>query len=57
MNTFVWLYDENGILFALNYTHIETVASRGDYAEIRMVSGQVVYVQNTVEQVMQMVPA
>jgi len=60
MNTFVWLHGKNGVLFALNYAHIETVDETADetdaHTEIRMVSGQVVHVQNSVEQIMQMVP-
>ena len=56
MNTFLWVSGENGILFALNYAFIESADKADKYTEVRMVSGQVIHIQESVQELMQMVP-
>ena len=50
MSNFIWVYGENGQPFVLNTDHIECADKGGEYVEVRMVSGQTIQVQGTVEE-------
>lgn len=56
MSNFIWVYGENGHPFVLNTDHIECADKSDDYVEVRMVSGQIVQVQGTVENFARLLP-
>lgn len=57
MSYFVWLSGENGIPFIVNAEHIECIDKHDEhYSALRMISGQLILVQESVDRVGSVLP-